>query len=319
MSTLSFDFTGRRSHDTTLTRSPTRAPSPLPPLDGTFTEETPRASIRIPSDEGVPATAPTPTPAPAPAPTPQKRLAMFTEKISASTSSFARGPAQLLPGSRSHSQHPRTESQLRENAGSPAPLIAPSTSGGGSSKVHSSPSKVRCVRQQFLFRPFIFSTCLPLAPVQPRLSAVRYDIFRCAYSNPLCDVAVGPITPFIMFFFSICSNPRSSLVSCSSSQVRTYDSKLVSREMHRLGSLAYLPHYAPNLNAGTSSTPLVATSSIAPPNLVPGSASDNPWGTLHVLVLPLFNGEPLRIPMYVYRRFFLVPSRIDVRVNAERT
>ena len=155
MAALSFDFTGRRSHDTTHTRSPTRAPSPLPPLDGTFTEETPRASVRIPSDEGVPATAPTPTPAPAP--TPQKRLAMFTEKISASTSSFARGPAQLLPGSRSHSQHPRTDSQLRENAGSPAPLIAPSTSGGGSSKVHSSPSKVRCVHEHFFhFVPLSF-------------------------------------------------------------------------------------------------------------------------------------------------------------------
>lgn len=77
--------------------------------------------------------------------------------------------------------------------------------------------------------------------------------------------------------------------------------------MHRLGSLAYLPHYAPNLNAGTSSTPLVAASSIAPPNLVPGSASDNPWGTLHVLVLPLFNGEPLRIPMCVHRRFYFIP------------
>lgn len=69
---------------------------------------------------------------------------MFTEKLSSSTSSFARGPAQLLPGSRSHSQHSRAaDSQLRENAGSPAPPIAPSTSSSGSSKVHTSPSKVR--------------------------------------------------------------------------------------------------------------------------------------------------------------------------------
>ena len=73
---------------------------------------------------------------------------MFTEKLSSSTSSFARGPAQLLPGSRSHSQHSRVaDSQLRENAGSPAPPIAPSTSSGGSSKIHTSPSKVRyCLR-----------------------------------------------------------------------------------------------------------------------------------------------------------------------------
>ena len=193
----------RRSHDTTLARSPTRAPSPLPPLDGTFTEETLRTPVRIPSDEGVPATAPTPTPAPAP--TPQKRLAMFTEKISASTSSFARGPAQLLPGSRSHSQHPRTDSQLRENAGSPAPLIAPSTSGGGSSKVHSSPSKVRCVHEHLfrsfilyarpffwhpydhVFLSFVVISCNRLHPMRPQQSPLRY---RC-----------WPISPFIMFLF----------------------------------------------------------------------------------------------------------------------
>ncbi|KAH9992941.1 HbrB-like-domain-containing protein [Russula vinacea] len=153
---------------------------------------------------------------------------MFSEKLSSSTSSFARGPAQLLPGSRSHSQHSRAaDSQLRENAGSPAPPIAPSTSGGGS-KVHTSPSKVR--------------------------------------------------------------------------RARSYDSKLVSREMHRLGSLAYLPHYAPSLNTGIPSTTLASTSSISPPNLTPGGV-DNPWGTLHVLVLPLFNGEPLRFPIEDLNQF----------------
>jgi len=179
--TVIITMAARRSHDTTLTRSPARAPSPLPPLDGTFTEETLRAPVRIPSDEGVPATAPTPTPAP---PTPQKRLAMFTEKISASTSSFARGPAQLLPGSRSHSQHPRTDSQLRENAGSPAPLIAPSTSGGGSSKVHSSPSKVRFFLLSFVpvyfwytynhaCLLFVVIPCDMLGPMRPQKSPLR--------------------------------------------------------------------------------------------------------------------------------------------------
>jgi hypothetical protein len=73
---------------------------------------------------------------------------MFSDKLSSSTSSF-RGPAQLLSGSRS--QHSRAaDAQLRENAGSPAPQIAPSTSGGGS-KVHTSPSKVRHVRDPFVF------------------------------------------------------------------------------------------------------------------------------------------------------------------------
>jgi hypothetical protein len=87
--------------------------------------------------------------------------------------------------------------------------------------------------------------------------------------------------------------------------------------MHRLGGLAYLPHYAPNLNTGTSSTTLVAASSITPPNLTPGGVGDNPWGTLHVLVLPLFNGEPLRIPMYVL--LLWLASCNDVRVDTERT
>jgi hypothetical protein len=72
--------------------------------------------------------------------------------------------------------------------------------------------------------------------------------------------------------------------------------------MHRLGSLAYLPHYASNHNTGTQSTTLVTTSSISPPNLIPSGVADNPWGTLHILVLPLFNGEPLRIPMCVRLR-----------------
>jgi hypothetical protein len=83
--------------------------------------------------------------------------------------------------------------------------------------------------------------------------------------------------------------------------VRIYDSKLVSREMHRLGNLAYLPNYAQSLNMGlnvtASSTTLVSASSITPPSLTAGPSTDNPWGTLHVHVLPLFNGEPLRIPM----------------------
>lgn len=199
---------GRRSHDT-------RPPSPLPPpsnppLPDVFSDDTPRAPSRIPSDEGSSSTLA--------APAPQKRLAMFTEKLSSGTSSLARGPAQLLPGSRSHT---RADSQLRENAGSPAPAMAPSTSGGASSKVvHTSPSKVR-----------------------------------------------------------------------------TYDSKLVTREMHRLGNLAYLPNYAQSLNSAASSATLVSANSISPPSLVAGPSADNPWGALHVLVLPLFNGEPLRIPI----------------------
>ena len=99
--------------------------------------------------------------------------------------------------------------------------------------------------------------------------------------------------------------------------MRTYDSKLVSREMHRLGSLAYLPNYVPTLNSGTSSTTHVATSSIAPSNIATGSSGDNPWGTLHVLVLPLFNGEPLRIPMCVDLHLY-TPTLKITRESAQR-
>src|SRR6266404_2253325 len=95
---------------------------------------------------------------------------MFTEKLSSSTSSFARGPAQLLPGSRSHSQHSRTaDSQLRENAGSPAPPIAPSTSSGGSSKVHTSPSKVRHI--------VVHKPCLLPAVLQWAYPGIKFSAY----------------------------------------------------------------------------------------------------------------------------------------------
>jgi hypothetical protein len=139
---------GRRSHDT-------RPPSPLPPPTGpppappdVFSDETPRAPSRIPSDEG--------TPAPQ-----QTRLAMFTEKLSSGTSSLARGPAQLF--SHNNNSHSRADSQLRENAGSPAPAMAPSTSGGASYlSVHTSPSKVRgrvSGGAWALFFPFVLCPC----------------------------------------------------------------------------------------------------------------------------------------------------------------
>ena len=80
---------------------------------------------------------------------------------------------------------------------------------------------------------------------------------------------------------------------------RTYDSKLVSREMHRLGNLAHHPSaLVPQLSA----TPSVTTLPLPQPGLsqvnVSSASMSDPWGALHVHVLPLFNGEPLSIPMY---------------------
>ncbi|KAF7375994.1 hypothetical protein MSAN_00014000 [Mycena sanguinolenta] len=75
----------------------------------------------------------------------------------------------------------------------------------------------------------------------------------------------------------------------------TYDPKLVSREMHRLGNHAGL---APALSQAPSVTSLAlpAPGSMAQVSLA-STASTDPWGALHVQVLPLFNREPLRIPI----------------------
>ncbi|KAG1878242.1 HbrB-like-domain-containing protein [Suillus subluteus] len=96
------------------------------------------------------------------------------------------------------------------------------------------------------------------------------------------------------------------------SSTRTYDAKLVSREMHRLGTLAGLnPSIAPSLSTGPVAPPLTLTPSTSPsssgiagaPTLHSSASSvgitdkDNPWRTLHVHVLPLFNEEPLRVPI----------------------
>lgn len=79
---------------------------------------------------------------------------------------------------------------------------------------------------------------------------------------------------------------------------RTYDSKLVSREMHRLGNLAHLPAgLAPSISQAPSSSSLSmpAPATIAQSNL--NNPTTDPWGALHVHVLPLFNGEQLRMPI----------------------
>lgn len=83
--------------------------------------------------------------------------------------------------------------------------------------------------------------------------------------------------------------------------------------MHRLGTLAGLsnPSIAPSLSTGPAAPPLTLTPSTSPsssgiasaPTLHSSASSvgitdkDNPWRTLHVHVLPLFNEEPLRIPI----------------------
>ncbi|TRM69700.1 HbrB-like-domain-containing protein [Schizophyllum amplum] len=90
--------------------------------------------------------------------------------------------------------------------------------------------------------------------------------------------------------------PSTMATSPAKPHGRTYDSKLVTREMHRLGNLAHLP--AGLAGAAAIAAPAVATANIpAPVPAASTSAGGDPWGALHVHVLPLFNGEPLRIPI----------------------
>jgi hypothetical protein len=78
---------------------------------------------------------------------------------------------------------------------------------------------------------------------------------------------------------------------------RTYDSKLVTREMHRL-NLAHLPSA---LTAQPSTAPSVSSLSLPNPagmsQVNIASTSTDPWSALHVHVLPLFNGEGLKLNM----------------------
>ncbi|GJE96768.1 HbrB domain-containing protein [Phanerochaete sordida] len=75
------------------------------------------------------------------------------------------------------------------------------------------------------------------------------------------------------------------------SKAHASPSKLVSREMHRLGNLAHLPV----LNSSPSNVSLVPSTSTT----LVGSSSvgDNPWAALALYILPLFNGEGLRVPI----------------------
>ncbi|OJT09469.1 hypothetical protein TRAPUB_14049 [Trametes pubescens] len=72
--------------------------------------------------------------------------------------------------------------------------------------------------------------------------------------------------------------------------------------MHRLGTLAHLPSLAlaPSLSATPSNITLashMAPPSGAGPSTAAALAAESPWASLHVLILPLFNEEPLRVPI----------------------
>lgn len=112
-----------------------------------------------------------------------------------------------------------------------------------------------------------------------------------------------------LFATQLSSSPTSATINMTSavkshtspskaSYGRTYDSKLVSKEMQRLGNLSQLPAgVAPPL----ASAPSTGSLSISAPTLSQAShstaPSTEPWKALHVELLPLFNGEPLISPI----------------------
>ncbi|KAH9485286.1 Target of rapamycin complex 2 subunit bit61 [Psilocybe cubensis] len=120
--------------------------------------------------------------------------------------------------------------------------------------------------------------------------------------------AKASIAQLLMVFFLMFA------LNAKASYGRTYDSKLVSREMHRLGSLVPSA-LAPQL----STAPSVASLSVPPSGSLSQSnasstSSTDPWGALHVHVLPLFNGEPLRVPIEDLN--ILVKRHIQIVVSA---
>ncbi|KAF8911823.1 hypothetical protein CPB85DRAFT_634988 [Mucidula mucida] len=113
------------------------------------------------------------------------------------------------------------------------------------------------------------------------------------------DSAISPTSPTFPPSPTMSSANKVHTSPSKASYGRTYDSKLVTREMHRLGNLAHLPSgLTPALSQApsVSSLSLPATGAMTQANMASTSSSD-PWGTLHVHILPLFNGEPLRIPI----------------------
>ena len=93
------------------------------------------------------------------------------------------------------------------------------------------------------------------------------------------------------------SSPSKQVSSSSVVSGRTYDAKLVTREMHRLGgTLAHIPAaLAPGLAASSASSSSSLTLNSA--SSVNTSVGDSYWSQLTVHVLPLFNGDPLQPAM----------------------
>ncbi|KAI0700903.1 HbrB-like-domain-containing protein [Cytidiella melzeri] len=86
-----------------------------------------------------------------------------------------------------------------------------------------------------------------------------------------------------------------SPVPAMTSKAHPSPSKIVSREMHRLGNLAHLPSLNPSISAASTAT--LAASAQPSTMSVSSAGADTAWPTLHQHILPLFNGEALKVPI----------------------
>lgn len=77
---------------------------------------------------------------------------------------------------------------------------------------------------------------------------------------------------------------------------RTYDAKQLTQQMQRLGQSHLSPGLPHSLNSSASASVLSLPASASGPSAATPQDS-NAWGSLHMYVLPLFNGDALRLPM----------------------
>ncbi|KAJ2991273.1 hypothetical protein NUW54_g8240 [Trametes sanguinea] len=227
-----------------------------------------------------------------------KRLGFLGEMLLSSAGSISVGgssfhshpqrsspiPHAFLPH-RSHSRSDNAAAALRENTSSPTPTMA--ASAAQQQKGHTSPSKPRT--QQTVHRSLSDGS-------DPQLERAHFCSFRrhlslsyaghCAPRGLILRIAMGS---------SGHGPPQRP------PPTRTYDSSSSRARCTASATSPISPPSPPPLSATPSNI------SLAPPPGAPSAASllagarpgaeDSPWTSLHVLVLPLFNEEPLRVPM----------------------
>ncbi|KIY72901.1 HbrB-domain-containing protein [Cylindrobasidium torrendii FP15055 ss-10] len=119
----------------------------------------------------------------------------------------------------------------------------------------------------------------PNPQVHPALLLHPHSISRARSSEPGFSPTLSSFPPLPLMG----ATSKGAASPSKATYGRAYESKLVTREMHRL---------APSVSSLTLPAPGTMTQAT-----MNSTSTNDPWGTLHVHILPLFNGEPLRIPI----------------------